>query len=1105
MIRISYSAVLFYYNGRSDKNSHLLKMKRVWSLFLVNFGYAYNINAADPEIFNFDQSFDGAWCGYDFDVSNNDIIIGCPKQNRFLDCDFKTGNCNQIDLSQSPSGDRDCWGLFGSSNCHKLGDFWGASLARNGDILNICAPFSTTRDKWYRLSYDGKCVQYRKYNRGWLLETTTEPDAQSYGANSMLGLRGFDFNALNTFYSAPRRIDRYETLNDRYETGSFRIGRSDGSCSKLNDQCTAQPGPLQHFIPEPSVGPISRSTADSNIGYAIKLFHVGKGDDTLDGVLVGAPSLPHYQLSGRVLVYGTNGDQYQILDGSNKFGKEIGFDFYLDSSTFDGGNQFGERFGSAMAVGDFNGDGLIDIAVGAPGWSRIENTVQENDLGRVYIFNQIEIADGSSFPRSFDKNTRDLFESFQILTGSSQNGNFGQVLASNGDLDNDGFDDLVVSSPNENGVGCVFIFNGSPSGLHTEPSQIIKKNGVKWFGHQIKFNADIDSNGYQDLVISAPGNVENSDISTRSDRDSISSEYSGTVFVYKTRPSLSESVRLEVTDEPITDDIENINIKVCGSFDGAGVDGKLPLIIKVYLDADSSRKRLLTNGQSIHEEKWVAVKAEEKCFELVANVQWQFGPDRMQPIIIRAEIALETDDSYNDLNSPIVNPYSRTSISKQVQLWKNCGSDNICSTDLQLHSLQPAGNENLEILFVDMQSSLTQRINLEVIGELSYDTKLYIRRRDQKTDDRKTFLSNVSADGTKLDCKHLVHKLPENFNEELDICSLHNPMKPGIYPIEMHFKVLPDGETNSYPIRIAVNNTNINTARDEFEFTTEVEIDTKLNIFSEVLISDYSEDSEKIAQSNHLVLFNETFRSREHSFSVIASVFNRGPITIKSSTIDIRIPVKTTSHVIIKNWDELPNLVLFYPPDLQATEDGSGISNHQRKKCKILNPNELGYVNELSSNTTSNTTELEYVYAKVRCYLGRFPPSEGKISLENLILSNKFINRVDADFTLSTSFQLEAKTYPYKLQPLADFRSNSTSHLKIHLSPIAIAIPWWVILLPILLVILVISSIAYICYKNGVFGEKKDVEPEQHKALLVDSRSNNGEIVKVFEPPSTML
>ena len=192
---------------------------------------------------------------------------------------------------------------------------------------------------------------------------------------------------------------------------------------------------------------------------------------------------------------------------------------------------------------------------------------------------------------------------------------------------------------------------------------------------------------------------------------------------------------------------------------------------------------------------------------------------------------------------------------------------------------------------------------------------------------------------------------------------------------------------------------------------------------------------------------------------------------------------------------------MFYPPDLQATEDGSGISNHQRKKCKMLNPNELEYIDEMSSNTT----ELEYVYAKVRCYLGRLPPSEGKVSLENLILSNTFIDVVDADFTLSTSFQLEAKTYPYKLQPMADFHSNSTSHLTIHISPIAKAIPWWVILLPILLVILAISSIAYICYKNGVFGEKKDVEPEQHKALLVDSRSNNGEIVKVFEQPSTMI
>ena len=1071
-------------------------MKRVWILeFLlwVNFGNGYNINSADPEIIDFDQSYGGAWCGYDFDVSNDDIIVGCPKESRVLECEFG-GKCDEIYLGQDLSGYSDCWRLFGTSNCHNLGDFWGASIARDNDKMIICAPFKTTRDN--ALRYDGSCAQYQKYNQNWYFDRMIRPDT---GSDSMIGMRGFDVNEKYSVYSAPRRVDEYPTTNNRYQTGSFRIGRND--CSTLDYQCTAQPGPLQHFFPDPPLGPISRSTADSNTGYSIKLFHVGKGAGVLDGVLVGAPSLPHYELSGRVLVYGTNGDRYQILDGSNIIENNIGFDFYFDSSSFDGGNQFGERFGSALAVGDFNGDGLIDIAVGAPGWSRIENTVQESDLGRVYIFKQNS---GFSLPRSFNEDMKKMFESSQILSGISQNGNFGQVLASNGDLDNDGFDDLVVSSPNENGEGRVYIFNGSPSGLHKEPSQVIKHSGVKWFGHQIKFNADIDGNGYQDLVISAPGNVEHAETTSRSDRDPIKSEYSGTVFAYKTRPSLSESIKLEVTDEPVIDDIEDIRITVCGSFDGAGVNRELPLIIRMYLDADSARKRLLIEGHSIYEERWVAIKAEEKCFDLVANVQWQFGPDRMRPIVIRAEIELQASDNSNDSNSPIVNPYSQTSTSKQVQLWKNCGADNICSTDLQLKSMQSA--ENQPVLLVDMQSSLSQRINLEVIGELSYDTKLYISRRAQKTDDRKTFLSDVSTNGNKLDCKHLVHRLPENFNEELDICSLQNPMEPGVYPIEINFKILPDGETNSYPIRISVNNTNINVAQDELEIVTNVELDTKLNVFSEVLVSDYIDDSDKISQSNHLVLFNETYRSREHSFSVIASVFNRGPITVKSSTMAIRIPVKTSNgDIIIENWIELTNLIMFDPPYLQATEllpdDGSGISHSDWKKCEILNPNEL----EAVDGKSSNASELEYVYAELRCYLGRFSPSEGKISLEKLILSNKFINRIDTDFTLSTTFQLESKTYPYKLQPFLDFRSNSTSHLTIHLSPIAKAIPWWIILLPILLVILILSSIAYICYKNGVFGEKKDIEPEQHKAFLTDSRSNNGEIVKIFEPPSTML
>ena len=49
---------------------------------------------------------------------------------------------------------------------------------------------------------------------------------------------------------------------------------------------------------------------------------------------------------------------------------------------------FGENFGEVISSGDYNNDGLSDLAISAPRWYSFENGIFETDVGRVYIFYQ---------------------------------------------------------------------------------------------------------------------------------------------------------------------------------------------------------------------------------------------------------------------------------------------------------------------------------------------------------------------------------------------------------------------------------------------------------------------------------------------------------------------------------------------------------------------------------------------------------------------------------------------------------------------------------------------------------------------------------------------
>jgi PKD repeat protein len=151
------------------------------------------------------------------------------------------------------------------------------------------------------------------------------------------------------------------------------------------------------------------------------------------------------------------------------------------------GEAFDDRFGiSVDSAGDVNADGFSDVIVGAPG-----NDAGGSGAGRAYVYF------GGPSP---DANP-DL-----ILTGQAAGGAFGYAVSPAGDLNSDGFADIVVGAYASGGMGRAFVFFGGP-GLDAVPDRTFsgEAQGDK-FGIDVASAGDLNGDGYLDLVVGADGN-----------------------------------------------------------------------------------------------------------------------------------------------------------------------------------------------------------------------------------------------------------------------------------------------------------------------------------------------------------------------------------------------------------------------------------------------------------------------------------------------------------------------------------------------------------------------------------------------------------------------
>jgi len=145
------------------------------------------------------------------------------------------------------------------------------------------------------------------------------------------------------------------------------------------------------------------------------------------------------------------------------------------------GSAASEAIGSSVnTAGDVNGDNCDDIIVGAVGWDNDSSTGKE---GAFFVYH------GSSTPDT----THDWM--IELDQGSST---FGDFSDTSGDVNGDGYDDIIIAAPDYSHVGKVWGYFGSEFGLSSSDlpdwTITLKTTSVSTAG-------DVNGDGYDDVVI----------------------------------------------------------------------------------------------------------------------------------------------------------------------------------------------------------------------------------------------------------------------------------------------------------------------------------------------------------------------------------------------------------------------------------------------------------------------------------------------------------------------------------------------------------------------------------------------------------------------------
>ncbi|XP_074518763.1 integrin alpha-3b [Halichoeres trimaculatus] len=363
-------------------------------------------------------------------------------------------------------------------------------------------------------------------------------------------------------------------------------------------------------------------------------------------------------------------DEYTVVTGSPRdeskgsvvFGAKT--DRKIELALIIPGEQVGSYFGNSLTVTDLNNDDWNDLIVGAPFYF----DRMKDQGGAVYIF----MNENGSFQKTASV----------VLKGPTGSG-FGFAVAAIGDINQDGFQDVAVGAPFHD-TGRVYIWMGSKEGVSEEPSQVIEGksvgSGFKTFGYSLSGGMDMDENSYPDILV---GSLD--------DR----------MALLRARPvvHLTSDFNVEpkiVDPNKCTGNTPCITATLCMSFilSNGNKEFKKNLKVRFTVEADVERRRSpRVRFQDSNDDTYTDIlsvpSSKSKCHTMKLYIMSPVR-DKLEPVVFSLNVSLheqkpKATSSLENLDSfPVLNQEQKVFEKTEINFQKACGSDNKCSSNLQM-------------------------------------------------------------------------------------------------------------------------------------------------------------------------------------------------------------------------------------------------------------------------------------------------------------------------------------------------------------------------------------------------------------------------------------
>ena len=382
---------------------------------------------------------------------------------------------------------------------------------------------TTDRSETYTYDTNGNLVRtdFDDDNDGRIDRTTETgpPPISRVPLSSLDGTNGFILNGIAAADQSGRSVSAGDVNGDGYDDLIISANNADPNGDNSGETYIVYGG-----ASAPGTGGVldlSRLALDGN-GFT--LAGIAAGDDSgvsassagdvngdgYDDLIIGATGVGSVQ------------GEYDMIPGPGEvyvvYGGATGADLVLDRSTLDGTRGFaltgianGDMLGqSVSSAGDVNGDGYDDLIIGANGVG--------SSAGATYV-----VYGGASAPGTdgvLDLGALNGTNGF-ILNGIDAGDQSGQSVSSAGDVNGDGYDDLIIGSrfadPNGNSSGETYIVYGGASAPGTngvlDLSDLDGTNGFTLIGsdrndrvgQSVSSAGDVNGDGYDDLIIGADG------------------------------------------------------------------------------------------------------------------------------------------------------------------------------------------------------------------------------------------------------------------------------------------------------------------------------------------------------------------------------------------------------------------------------------------------------------------------------------------------------------------------------------------------------------------------------------------------------------------------